>query len=107
MSPMPIASVTRAPQPLLEPRAERRLAAARLAGDEHALDARAAQVEAALGRPLDQVRRVGRRQHRRLGPQRSIARISRSVLPVPTGMWQRPMRSNAASAAPATNGPAL
>jgi hypothetical protein len=33
--------------------------------------------------------------------------ISRSVLPVPTGMWQRPMRSNAASAAPAANGPAL
>ena len=31
----------------------------------------------------------------------------RSVFPVPTGMWQRPIRSNAASAAPATNGPAL
>ena len=38
---------------LLELRAERRLAAAGLAGDEHALDARAAQVEAALGGPLD------------------------------------------------------
>ena len=36
-----------------------------------------------------------------------MARISRSVLPVPTGMWVSPMRSNEASAAPATNGPAL
>ena len=35
-----------------------------------------------------------------------MARVRRSLLPVPTGMWQRPMRSNAASAAPATNGPA-
>jgi hypothetical protein len=33
--------------------------------------------------------------------------MSRSVLPVPTGMWQSPIRSNAASAAPAANGPAL
>ena len=41
------------------------------------------------------------------GCSRSIASSSRSVLPVPTGMWQRPIRSNAASAAPATNGPAL
>ena len=31
----------------------------------------------------------------------------RSVFPVPTGMCTRPMRSKAASAAPATNGPAL
>ena len=38
---------------LLERRAERGLAAAGLARDEHALDARAAQVEAALGRPLE------------------------------------------------------
>ena len=29
------------------------------------------------------------------------------MLPVPTGMWQSPMRSNDASAAPAANGPAL
>ena len=40
-------------------------------------------------------------------PSRSIASRSRSVLPVPTGMWQRPMRSSACSAAPATHGPAL
>ena len=38
---------------------------------------------------------------------RLTAAISRSVFPVPTGMWQRPMRSNASNAAPATNGPAL
>ena len=37
----------------------------------------------------------------------SIARIRRSVFPVPTGMCTSPMRSNAASAEPATNGPAL
>ena len=37
----------------------------------------------------------------------SIASISRSLLPVPTGMWHSPMRSNAASAAPATNGPGV
>jgi hypothetical protein len=29
------------------------------------------------------------------------------VFPVPTGTWTRPIRSNDASAAPATNGPAL
>src|SRR5262249_5426285 len=50
----------------LELRAERRLAAARLARDEHALDARRGEVETAFGRPLDEVRRVGRRQHRSL-----------------------------------------
>ena len=54
---------------LLELRAERRLAAARLARDEHALDARAAQVEVPLGGPLDEVRGVRRREHRGLGPQ--------------------------------------
>ena len=69
MSPIPIASVTFAPQPSSSLRAEGRLAAARLAGDEHALDARAAQVDAALRRPFDEVGGVGRRQHRRLGPQ--------------------------------------
>ena len=41
------------------------------------------------------------------GLSRSTASSRRSVLPVPNGMWQRPMRSKAASAAPATNGPAL
>ena len=61
MSPIPIASVTRAPQPCLEHRAERRLAAARLARHEHALDARVAEVEA-----LGQVRGVRRSQHHRL-----------------------------------------
>ena len=53
MSPMPIASVTRAPQPSSSARAERGLAAARLAGDEDARDARGAQVDVARGRPLD------------------------------------------------------
>ena len=108
MSPMPIASVTRAPQPCLELRAEGRLAAAGLAGDEHALDARRAQVDAALGRPLDAGGRRTTASARR--PRAAAARSrcsSRSVFPVPTGMWQRPMRSKAASAAPAANGPGV
>ncbi len=37
----------------------------------------------------------------------SIARTRSSVFPVPTGMCTSPMLSKAASAAPATNGPAL
>ena len=67
MSPMPIASVTRAPQPSSS--------FARKAGSpppgspatstRSTLDA--AQVEAALGRPLDEVGGVGGRQHGRLG----------------------------------------
>ena len=49
---------------LLEPRAERGLAAAGLAGDEDTLDARVAEVVV-----LGQVRRIGRRQHGRLRAQ--------------------------------------
>ncbi len=49
----------RPPAPL-EHRAERRLAAARLAGHQHPLDGRAAQVDPPLGRRLDQVGGVGR-----------------------------------------------
>ncbi len=41
------------------------------------------------------------------GSSVSIARTSSALFPVPTGMCTRPMRSKAASAAPATNGPAL
>ena len=41
------------------------------------------------------------------GRRSCTASVRRSVFPVPTGMWQRPIRSKAASAAPATNGPAL
>ena len=41
------------------------------------------------------------------GLRSSTASISRSVFPVPTGTCVSPMRSNEASAAPATNGPAL
>ena len=92
---------------LLELRAERRLAAAGLARDEHALDARAAQVEAALRRPSTRYAAYDGVSTAASGRSSSIASTSRSVLPVPTGTWQRPMRSNAASAAPATNGPAL
>ena len=48
MSPIPIASVTRAPQPVLEPLAERGLAAARLAREQQPPHARAGEVDAAL-----------------------------------------------------------
>ncbi len=41
------------------------------------------------------------------GLSSSTARSNRSVFPVPTGTCVSPMRSNASSAAPATNGPAL
>ena len=93
---------------LLEPRAERRLAAARLAGDEQAHDARRCAGRGRDRRPTRAGRRRTRASARRQsGSSCSIASISRSVFPVPTGMWQRPIRSNAASAAPATNGPAL
>ena len=58
----------RAPS-LLEPRAECGLPSAGLSGDEHPLHRRSAQVEVALGRPLDEVRRVRRRQHDGIGPE--------------------------------------
>ena len=67
MSPIPIASVTLAPQPSSSVRAERGLAAARLACDEHPLDARAAEVDVPLRRPLDEVRGVRGREHDGLG----------------------------------------
>ena len=54
---------------MLEHRAEGRLPASRLAGHEHALDARPAEVEVALRRPFDEIRGVGGREHDGLGPQ--------------------------------------
>ena len=51
----------------LELGAEGGLAAPGLAGDEDAFDARSAKVEAPLGRPLDEVRRVGGGEHGRVG----------------------------------------
>ena len=54
---------------LLEPRPEGRLASSRLARDEDASDARAAEVEAAPLRPLDRVGRIRRRERRRRRPQ--------------------------------------
>ena len=76
MSPMPIASVTCAPQPSSS--------FARKAGSpppgspatstRSTLEPR--EVEAALGRPLDEVRGVGRRQHRRLGLEQLDRRAS-------------------------------
>ena len=54
---------------LLELRAEGGLAAAGLARDEHALDARRAQVESAVRGRVDEVRGVGRREHGCLRPE--------------------------------------
>jgi hypothetical protein len=54
---------------LLQRGPERRLAAAGLAGDEHAGDAGSGQVDVAVGRPLDQVGGVRRRQQRHAGLQ--------------------------------------
>ena len=78
MSPIPIASVTFAPQPSSSLRAEGRLAAAGLARDEHALDARARGGRRALGEvgaAYDGVSTAAS------GRSRSIACTSRSVLP--------------------------
>ena len=88
---------------LFEPRAERRLAAARLARDEDALDARLGKVRL----PLDEVRRVGRGHHDRLRPQKFDRPQEPLGVSVPIGMCVRPSRSKAARAAPATHGPAL
>src|ERR671913_2157083 len=54
---------------LLELRAERRLASARLAGNQHARHARPPKVDVSLGSPLDEVGSVGRRQHDGVGPE--------------------------------------
>ena len=69
MSPTPIASVTFAPQPAFQPRPERLLAAAGLTGHEHALDARPREVDAALLCDLDEMGRVGGREHGGFGTQ--------------------------------------
>ena len=107
MSPIPIASVTRAPQPSSS--------SARNAGSPPP-GSPATSTRSTL-EPRSSIPRSDADSTRwaaydgvstaASGRNSSIARSRRSVLPVPTGMWQRPMRSNEASAAPATNGPAL
>ena len=96
MSPIPIASVTRAPQPSSS--------AARNAGSpppgspatstRSTLDARRSiprsSVHSTRCAAYDGVSTAAS------GRSTSIARTSRSVFPVPKGMWQRPIRSNAA-----------
>ena len=53
----------------LEHRAEGRLAAAGLAGHEHALDARPREIDVPLRRPFDQIGGVRGREHGGLGPE--------------------------------------
>ena len=109
MSPIPIASVTPAAPPLLQLGAQSRLAAARLAGDQHPDDARARQVDAALAGRLDQVGGVGGREHGSLGPE-LLDPPEQEPLPYsrrrPGCGGDRSDRTKA-SAAPATKGPAL
>ena len=103
MSPMPIASVTFAPHPASS--------FARNAGSpppgspatstRSTLDVASSGFASARCAAYDGVSTTAS------GFSCSIARTSRSLFPVPTGMCVRPMRSNASSAAPATNGPAL
>ena len=71
---------------LFELCAKRRLAAAGLTGHEDALDARPAQIDVPLRRPLDEMGGVRRREHGGLGPRSSTRGIRRSVFPVPNGM---------------------
>ena len=107
MSPMPIASVTFAPQPSSR--------AARKAGSpppgSPATSTRST-LEAARSMPRSAAHSTRWAAYEGVsttasGRRSRTACISRSVLPVPTGMWLSPSRSKAASAAPATNGPAL
>ena len=107
MSPIPIASVTFAPQPSSS--------CARKAGSpppgspatstRTTLDARRSSPRsAAASTRYAAYEGVSTAAS---GRSSSIERSSRSVFPVPTGMWQSPIRSKLASAAPATKGPAL
>ncbi len=54
---------------LLEPSAECGLTSAGLSRDEHPLHRRSAQIEVALGRPFDEIRRVRGRDDGGLGPE--------------------------------------
>ena len=71
----------------LEPRPEGRLAPSRLTGDEHPLDAALPEIDAALGRRLEQMGGIRRSEHRGFGPQKAdrkeqalgVARADRDV----------------------------
>ena len=107
MSPMPMASTTLAPQAASS--------LARIAGSPppgspatiSRFTPELGEVHAALARPFGEMQRIGGRQRRRGWLKELTAAIRRSVFPEPTGMTQRPRRSNASSVAPATKGPAL
>ncbi len=91
---------------LLEPRAERGLAAARLTCDEKAHDARAAQVEVPRRRPLDQIGGIRRRQRDRSG----LEPLDREHQPLGVPGADRdvaePDPLEGRERGPATNGPA-
>ena len=106
-SPMPIASLTRAPQP-----SSRRVRNAGSPPPGSPATSTRSMVDPARSTPRSAARSIRCAAYEgvstaAVGRSISTARRSRSVLPVPIGMWVRPSRSNDASAAPATNGPAL
>ena len=107
MSPMPIASVTRAPQAASS---RARSSGSPPPGSPATSSRRNADPARSIPRaaaPLGEVQRVGRRQRHRIRAQsRVTAASSRSLCPAPTGMRQSPSASKASSATPATNGPA-
>src|SRR3984957_18846785 len=107
MSPMPIASVTLAPHPASS--------LARIAGSPppgSPATITLLTLDCARSLPHAAAHSARCRAYEgviatTVGLRSSTAATSRSVFPDPTGIWQRPSRSNAPSAAPATNGPAL
>ena len=108
MSPMPIASVTFAPHALSS---VRRIAGSPPPGSPATSRRSDARRRADRCRARAPTRRDA--AHRTAsapsasGLSSRTAVISRSVLPLPIGMWQRPSTWKASSATPATNGPAL
>ena len=104
MSPMPIASVTLRAPALLE-------AARGIRARRRPARPRRARARRWSPRARDSARRGGRRTRASGRPPPAGAARSRGgaarCCPVPTGTCTRPSRSNDASAAPATNGPAL
>ena len=105
MSPIPIASVTLAPQPSSSV-ARKAGSLPRLARDEDPLDARGCE-RAALCGPLHEMRCVRGRQHRGLGTKQLDRPRQPLGVPRADGTWHAADAVERGQGAPATNGPAL
>lgn len=68
---------------------------------------RPSEIDVPLCRPVDQVGGIGGREDHGVGLEELDREHQALGVPVPSGTSERTMRSNEASAAPATNGPAL